>query len=390
MTDGASRSVIATLSACNFVIGMGAFVVIGLIDPMSEALSVSRSGAGWVMTIYAISYAIFSPLLVSATGRIGRRRVLALGMALFGVGMTGAALAPSMGWLLLARGVAAAGAGMFTPVSVAVAAALAAPEERGRVLAAVVFGLTLAQVAGVPAGGWIAFTFGWRVAFWLVAALAVVGIALVWTRVPRGLSFAPVSLSDLGRVIRDGIAMGAILYTASFLGSIFVLYTYIAPLLSETMGFGRDAITLTLVVFGVGAVLGNLLGGWMADNLGFLRTLLLLVAGQLLTMPLFSGLPYPVWALMALVFLWSILGWSFMAAQQVRLLGLAPEEASVVLALNAAAIYVGTACGSAFGGLVLDMAGIDALGIGASIAALWALTHILWSHRSAKLAGRES
>ncbi|MHA7875972.1 MFS transporter [Roseivivax sp.] len=389
MGDAAARRVIAALSASNFVIGMAAFVVIGLLDPLAGSLGLSRGGAGWVMTVYAISYALMSPILVSLTGRFGRRKVLALGMALVGIGMGLGALAESLPLLLAARALAAAGAGMFTPVSVAVAAALSSERNRGVVLAAVVFGLTLAQVAGVPLGSFIAYTYGWRAAFALVSALALVGLVLVWFGVPRGLRLTPVSLRDLARVMRDGVAMGAVLYTASFLGAIFVLYTYVAPLLTETMGFGRDEITLTLVIFGVGAVLGNMLGGWMADNLGFLRTLLLLVGGQIVTMPLFAGLPYPEWALFALVFLWSVLGWSFMAAQQIRLLGLAPEEASVILALNAAAIYVGTAGGSALGGLVLEAAGLTALGLGAGVAALWALTHLLWSHRAAKLAGRE-
>lgn len=126
-----------------------------------------------------------------------------------------------------------------------------------------IFGLSLAQVAGVPAGSWIAFTFGWRMAFWMVAALAVLAVALVWVRVPKGLRFAPVTLRDLGHVMRDGIAMGAVLFTASMLGAIFILYTYLAPLLTETMGFARDGLTLVLLILGVGAVLGNLLGdGW--------------------------------------------------------------------------------------------------------------------------------
>lgn len=385
---GAPRDVIWTLSACNFVIGMGAFVVIGLLEPVAEGFGVSRPQAGWLMTVYAIAYAILSPLLVSATGRIGRRRVLALGLAVFSAGTVLCALAPSLGAAMAGRALAAAGAGMFTPVSAAVAAGLSPPETRGRALAAVVFGLTLAQVAGVPAGGFIAYTFGWRAAFWLILALAAVGIALVWTRVPRGLRFQPVSLGDLAAVLRDRLAMGAVLFTASFLGAVFILYTYLAPLLSDSMGWGRDGITLVLVIYGVGAVIGNLAGGWMADRLGAVRTLVTLSLAQIAVMPLFSTLPWPEAAVLALAFLWSLVGWSFMAAQQVRLLALAPESASVVLALNAAAIYVGAAVGSGVGGQVIDRVGLQGLGVAGGIGALWVLIHILWSHRAATLAGR--
>lgn len=380
-----NRFLITVLSACNFVIGMGAFVVIGLLAPVGEALGVTTAQAGYLMTIYAIAYAILSPLLVSWTGGLGRRRVLAIGMTLFGLGALASALAPGIGWLYAARVVMAAGAGMFTPVSAAVAAGLSAPQERGRVLAAVVFGLTLAQVFGVPTGSWVAYTFGWRFAFWLVLALAAIAGWLVWTRVPKGLRFQPVSLSDLGVVLRDGLVMGAVLFTASFLGAIYVLFTFFQPLLSETMGFERDGITLALLVFGIGAVAGNILGGFMADRIGPVRTLVILSLSQIVILPVFSILPLPVWLLFVAIFVWSVFGWSFMAAQQLRLLSLAPESASVVLALNAAAIYVGTAAGSAVGAQVLAFGGLNLLGVAASVAALGTLGHILWSHRAATL-----
>ncbi|SLN18931.1 Purine efflux pump PbuE [Roseivivax jejudonensis] len=386
--EGAPQSVIWTLSACNFVIGMGAFVVIGLLEPVAQGFGVSRAEAGWLMTVYAIAYAVLSPLLVSATGRIGRRRVLAFGLLVFAIGTFVSAMAPSLWMLMAGRGIMAAGAGMFTPVSAAVAAALTPPAMRGRALAAVVFGLTLAQVAGVPAGGWIAYSFGWRGAFWMILALALAGIALVWTRVPKGLRLDPVTLRDLGLVLRDGLAMGAVLFTASFLAAVFILYTYLTPLLTDTMGWGRDGITALLVIYGGGAVAGNLMGGWMADRLGAIRTLVVLTLCQIVVMPVFSGLPYPQAAVFVLALVWALVGWSFMAAQQVRLLAIAPGEASVVLALNAAAIYVGAAIGSAVGGAVLARFGLGALGIGGGVAALWVLCHILWSHRAAVLAGR--
>ena len=376
---------IALLSACNFVIGMGAFVVIGLLTPMAQGLSVSTGAAGAVLTVYALSYAVMSPLLVALTGRIGRRRVLALGLALFAGGMALCALAPGMGVLLGARALAAAGAGVFTPVAAAVAAALSPPESRGRALAAVFFGLTLAQVAGVPAGSWVAFTFGWRIAFWIVLGLALIGLVLVWTRVPAGLVFQPVSLRDLGQVLADLPVMGAVLFTASFLGAIYVPFTYMAPILEQGMGFGRDGITLALLVFGIGAVVGNLAGGRLADTLGPVRTLAILCLGQIVLMPLLSALPMGTALVFGLIGLWSVFGWSFMAGQQVRLLSIAPTRAPVVLALNAAAIYVGAAVGSAIGGAVVNRAGLGALGVVGGVLALGALAHLLASHRQVRL-----
>lgn len=343
---------IAVLSVSNFVIGMGAFMIIGLLEPLAADLGVSAARAGAVLTTYAVAYALLSPVLVSLTGGIGRRRVLAAGLALFGLGCLLPVIWPTEAALHLSRVFAAAGAGMFTPVAAAVAAGLSAPERRAKALAAVFFGMTMSQILGLPLGSFIAYTYGWRVAFAVVLLVLAPCLWLIWTIVPRGLSFQPVTLRDLGRVMRDGI-------------------------------------TLALLVCGVGAVIGNVMGGALSDRVGPARTLTLLCVAQIIVLPGFSALP---WAggqaemvagalAMGLLVLWSVFGWSFMAAQQARLIGLAPEAAPVMLALNAAGIYVGAALGSAVGGAVLAGFGLAPLGLVAGALMVVALLHLRLSVR---------
>ena len=369
------------LSLGNFIIGMGAFVIIGLLEPLGADMGRSAAGAGLLLTVYSMAYAVLSPLLVAVTGQIGRRRVLAAALAVFALAAALSALATNFTVLNIGRILAAAGAGIFTPVAAAVAAALYPEAQRARVLAAVFFGLTLSQVLGVPVGSWIAYSFGWRWAFWLVLALTLPCIWLTWTRVPAGLRFQPVSMKDLGEIIVQGRLMLAILFTASFLGSIYVLYTYIAPLLSQTMGYGRDGITVMLLMFGMGAVVGNIIGGVLADRLGWRRTLIILCLSQMLLMPVFSVLPFNPVLLAVFCVLWAAFGWAFMSGQQMRLIGLAGPQAPVVLALNAAAIYIGAAIGSAIGGLVIAGFGIIAIGAAGGLAAAFALFHLLLSIR---------
>lgn len=384
MSDAVSTKVdpllIPVLSASNFVIGMGAFIVIGLLNPIAEDLALTTAAAGWIMTVYALAYAVLSPLLISVTGRVGRRRVLATGLGLFAFANGLASIAPDDVTLNIARVLAAAGAGMFTPVSSAVAAGLSKPERHARALAAVFFGLTLAQVVGVPAGSFVAYTFGWRTAFMVVAALAAPCLWLVWTRVPAGLSFQSVALADLARTLSNGPVMLAVLFTTTFIAAVYIPYTYIAPLLSTQMGFERNGITLALLAFGFGAVVGNMVSGITADRIGPFKTLLGLAVAQVALMPVFSVLPLPEVLVLAMIFIWSVCGWSIMAAQQSRLITLAPQAASVVLSLNAAAIYIGAAIGSAIGGVVINSYGLTALGIAGSMAALLAIVHIVASN----------
>ncbi len=378
------RLLIPTLSAVNFIVGMGAFLTVGLVEPIADDFGVTDAQSGALLTTYAILYAILSPLLVSLTGRIGRRRVLAMGLAIFGLSALISAIAPTLLTLHASRGLAAVGAGIITPVTAAVAAMLTAPERRARTLAAVFAGLTIAQAIGIPIGGWVAYTFGWRYAFVIVALLSVPALILLWRIVPAGLSFAPVSLTDLARTLRDGPLMAAVLFTATFLCSIFVLYTYFAPLLAADMGFGRDGITLALFIFGLGAIAGNFTGGALSDRIGACRTLLILTCLQLVALPLYSFLPWPTPILMAFTFTWSIIGWSFGAAQQVRLVALDPARAPVLLSLNAACIYIGAAAGSAIGGAVINRASVSALGFAATLVMLAALAHLLLSNRATR------
>ena len=365
------------LSAGNFVIGMGAFVVLGILNPMAEGLGMSSSAAGWVLTTYALAYGVASPLAVAATGRLSRRTVLAAGLALFGLAALGSALAPTPAALYATRAFAALGAGIFTPVAAVVAAAASPPAERGRALARVFFGLTLAQVLGVPVGSFVAYTLGWQTSFLLVAILAVPCLIGILARVPRDLPFQPTRLASLGEVLADWRTLLAILFTASLMIAVYVVYTYLAPLLAETMGFGRNGISAAFLVFGFGAVAGQPArrAARGPDRAG--PHLVGLAVGEALLMPVFSTLPMPVLSLFALVFVWSLCGWSFMAPQQSRLIAIAPDRAAVVLALNAAAIYLGAAGGSAVGAAVIGRSGVGALGIAGGLMALVALADIL-------------
>ncbi len=385
-----NKLVVPFLSAGNFAIGMGAFVVIGMLNPMAEGLGLSASEAGWVMTVYALSYAVGSPVGVSLTGARSRRVVLTVGLFVFGLASALSALAPSAVWLFGARVLAAGGAGLYTPVAASVAATASAPENRGKALAGVFFGLTLAQVLGIPAGSFIAYTFGWQAVFVFVAGLSVFCAVMVWWVVPRGLAFQPTTLATLGETLVDWRAMLGVFYTVSIMGAVYIVYAYLAPLLFKGMGYGRDGLTIVLLVFGAGAVVGNVLGGGLTDRIGAGRTLVLITLAQVVLMPFFSYLPLPEVVLLVLVFVWSVFGWSFMVPQQTRLVAFSPERQSVLLALNAAAIYIGASIGTTIGGVVIDTLSISTLGLAGGLGGGVALVYLMGSERVFRKAAAEN
>jgi MFS transporter, DHA1 family, inner membrane transport protein len=370
MTSSTSRQ-LWLLALANFAIGMGAFVVVGVLSPVAQAFGVDRAQAGALMSVYAGTYAIASPLLVAATGRLDRRRLMSIGLALFALGAVMAALAPSFALLLAARAVMALGGGLVTPVAASVGVALAGPGQQGRALAIVFGGLTLAQVLGIPAGAWLGYALGWQAAFVVVAVLTLLSLAAMVVALPAGIAVPVASLKSLGAVLRSGRLMGAVAFTALFIGALYVCYTFVAPLLETVYGLSRDGVTGMLLLFGLGAVAGNAMGGRLTDRIGSRRTLVLLCLAQCLLMPALTLPTWPLAVMGALVFTWSVFGWSFMVPQQARLAALDPAQLPVLFALNASAIYVGATLGASVGGMVLNGLGLHALGLfGAALALL--------------------
>jgi predicted MFS family arabinose efflux permease len=154
----------------------------------------------------------------------------------------------------------------------------------------------------------------------------------------------------------------AVLFTALFLGGAYVLYIFLAPFAEARYGLGRDGVTALLLTFGLGAVVGNAVGGWLTDRIGPDRTLIVLGCAQAVTISAITVFSWPGWALFAVVGAWSVACWAFMVPQQARLANLAPPLTPVLFALNAAAIYLGGSIGSISGGAVLRQSGYVALG----------------------------
>ena len=385
---GIPAGLLPTLAFANFAIGIGAFVVIGVLSPIASGLQLSHAEAGMVMSVYAVAYALGSPLAITATGKLDRRSVIMIGMSVFLLAAALCALAPNAETLLAARALGALGAGMVTPVGAAIAVATSPPERRGAALSFVILGLTLAQVAGIPLGSFLGYTAGWRATFWLVVAISAAALVAIFLFVPR-IRTPVTTLAILGRTLASPVLMTAILITASMMGAAWMLFTYFAPLLEETMGYGRNGVTFILVIFGVGAVIGNMIGGRLADRIGPARAMIAVAVGLALVLPLFSLLPIPDAALVALTALWGVVGWAFMAPQQSRLVALDPASQNVSLSLNASAIYVGAAIGSSAGGAIVDNIGFAALGWASGLAVLAVLAHIffsLWLVRRARRA----
>ncbi|HVL83852.1 MAG TPA: MFS transporter [Pseudonocardia sp.] len=378
--DPALRLRLGVLAGGNFAVGTGAFVIVGVLPAVARDVGVGVGTAGQLMTVYALTYAVAAPLLVSVLGRFRRRTVLLAALAVFLAGNVLALLAPGFALLAAGRLVSAVGGAMYTPTSLAAAASLAAEAQRGRALALAFSGLPVATVLGVPLGTVVGEALGWRWSFGLVVALAAAGAVAVAAAVRR-IEDPPLFPLRAWRALlaRRGL-VPAVAVTWLQATAQFTVITYLAALLAGEVGLGGTAIAALLLVNGVAGVAGTALGGSVADRWPAGPTLaasIVLLAAALAT---FGVVADPVTAAVALV-VWGVAGWGFNPVQQQRLVRLHPPSAGATLALNASVLYLGSATGAVLGAAVLPVAGLPGVGPTGAVMAMIALAVLAWGRR---------
>jgi len=337
-----------------FGIGVTEFVIMGLLLDMSADLHVGVQAAGLLISGYALGVVVGAPLITVLTRNWPRKTVLLGLMLIFTLGNGACALAPGYGLLMAARVLAALAHGSFFGVGSVVATGLVAPDRRASAIAVMFTGLTVANVLGVPVGTWLGQAYGWRSTFWAVAAVGLVALVVIQALLPRA-AVAPETMdwrADLKAMARPAVLLG-LLTTVLGYGGVFAVFTYIAPLLTQIAGLPKGAVPPVLLVFGGGLVVGNLVGGKLADRrLGatVLGTLLALAATLgLMTFALHSQT-------LAVVFvgLLGIAAFATVAPLQMWVMSRADGAgATLASSFNIAAFNLGNALGAWVGGLVI-------------------------------------
>jgi len=353
---------IAILAAGTFVIGTDAFAVAGVLPDIASRLNVSTGSVGHLVTAFAIAYAIASPLLSSLTTKWDRRTLLLTALLVFAAGNALCAVAPNYEILFAARIVCGIAAAAFTPTAAATAAMLVAPEARGRALATVAAGLTVATVIGVPIVTLIGTELSFRVTFAVIAGGGLLGIAVIAAAFPAVPTVGGATLRERLDVTRlAGVTPTLAVSLCSFLGG-FSVYTYISPLFTDQLGTGATQITWLLLAFGVAGAFGNSFGGWLTDRVGAERCAVIGLFGAsagLLAIPLIGDM----WTgAIAAILIWGVGAWMTLPAQQTRLIRLSGPAAPMAISLNASAMYLGIGLAALLGNAVISVSGLHGLG----------------------------
>ncbi|KJL27222.1 Inner membrane transport protein YdhP [Microbacterium azadirachtae] len=376
-----------SLAIGSFGIGMTEFVAMGLLPNIAQDLlpelwaqnpdeAIGR--AGILVSLYALGVVLGAPTIAGLVARFPRHRVM-VGLAIaltLGNGL--AVVLPTFETVGLARFIAGLPHGAYFGIGALVASDVLGPGKRAKGVAFILTGLTIANVVGVPAGTFLGQHVGWRSAFLVVTivfALATVCIALF---VPQHAGDPERTFRAELRVFRRPQVWFALATGAIGFGGFFAVYSYIAPVVTERAGAPEWMVPITLVVFGLGMTIGNLLGGVFGDR-NLRLTLLVGLAAMAVVLVLLAVLSFSIWLLVPLSFVMALLSSILSPAIQTRLMEVAGDNQSIAAALNHSALNIGNSLGAFLGGLVIAWgwgfaapswvgAGLAVLGLGIALA----------------------
>lgn len=340
------------LALGGFCIGTTEFAAMGLLPDIARDLGVTIPGAGWSITAYALGVVVGAPVLTVLAARWDRKTLLLALMTFYTLANVLSAFAPALGWLVAGRFLAGLPHGAFFGVGAVLGAHVAGPGKRGQAVALMMAGLSIANIVGVPLTTWVGQLLGWRLSYVGVGLLGLTTLAALAGLAPKLPMHGEASVRKELSALKNGPLWLVFTAGAVGFGGMFAVYSYVAPLLTETAGVPSAGVPLVLSLFGLGMTLGNLAGGRMADwsvvrtaVFGFLAT-----AAVLAVLGLTAGTAgLAIAGLFALGLVSSVLGLSL----QAHLMDQSPRAPSLGASLCHAGLNIGNASGAAFGGMVL-------------------------------------
>jgi DHA1 family inner membrane transport protein len=378
-----SGRAILSLAVGSFAIGTGEFVIMGLLPEVARDIGVSIPQAGHVISSYALGVVIGAPVLAVLAATWERRFLLMVLMAIFAVGNFVSAMAPGYVSLNLLRFLAGLPHGTYFGVASLVAAALAPKGQRARAVGLVMLGLTVATLLGVPLAAWLGQHLGWRAAFVLVGALALLAVGMIWRHVP--VMVAHVGASPMRELVALRskqvwltLGIGAIGF-----GGLFSVFSYVKPTLVEAAGLPLSGVPVVLALFGLGMVCGNLVGARWADR-SLMKTVGGLLVWAVLVLGAFTFTAHHVVAASINVFLIGTVV-AIGPALQIWLMDVAGEAQTLAAALNHSAFNTANALGAWLGGVAISAGfGWESTGWVGALLALGGLGVFAWALSDAR------
>ncbi|MRH88773.1 MFS transporter [Nocardia sp. SYP-A9097] len=343
---------ILALALGGFGIGTTEFVTMGLLPNIADDMNVSEPVAGHIVSAYALGVVVGAPVIAAMAARVGRKRLLIALMVAFTVGNAASVIAPTFATLTAARFVSGLPHGAYFGVASLAAASLAPVGQRAKAVAAVMLGLSAANVVGVPGATWLGQHLGWRDAFVVVAIIGLATVAAIFKFVPElhGIRLTD-PRTELGALRRSQVLLTLVVGAVGF-GGMFAVYTYITTTLTDVAGMSVGLVPIVLMLFGLGMVAGNIVGGVLADR-GVDKAIFAALLAMVVILAAFVAAAHNPFTAAIGAFFIGASGAALAPGLQTRLMDVAHDAQTLAAALNHAALNIANAAGAWLGGVVI-------------------------------------
>ena len=332
-----------------FMLGCNEYMIVGVLPDIAHQYHDSLSTLGLLVTVFALVYAIFTPIITSLANRWRRHHVLLVLMVVFFIGNTWTALASNFISMLFSRVLTATVAGAIISIVLVMASFVAPREKRASLVSWVFAGFSIASVIGIPIGTVISTTFSWHDSFWMISGLTIfVFVSLIWL-VPKDTPQFKSTLSKQFTLLKDTRVLLGVVFIVTVCAADYTIYTYIRPLITNEMGFSNTWLNWLLFGMGIFFIIGNKFGGYIADNGGIHRLGGLYIAMTILYL-LFGPLLSFKWIAIIIVALLCVAFSSYGSSTQLMFLDIAekeyPQSLDLASSLNSIFANIGISLGS--------------------------------------------
>lgn len=349
------------LAFITFLVSTSEYVIAGILDQVASSNNISVSVAGQLITVFALTNAFGSPLVVMATTKMNQRKLLILSLVLMVVGSVVTIRLPGFGFLIVSRIILALGSGVFAIAAKTAAANLASPEKQAGAIGTVILGFSAAIIIGVPIGRFIATAYDWKLIFVGIGILSLLAIFVIMRTIPATNNEAAVPLSKQLSYLKNPKILMGLCVTFFWQLGYGVMYSYIAPFLLTVPSLNGREVSGALFAFGIATLIGSKLGGFMTDRIGNPKTLvggLVVHAAALVLLSTIASSPFVA---IPLLMLWSFSAWSSGPGLQYNLVWLAPEASGIMLSLYGSFIQLGIAAAAGIGGIAVRGTSVHAV-----------------------------
>lgn len=370
-----------------FILGFSEFIIVGILTDLSISFNVDVSTVGYLVTTFAVIYAISTPFVTSLIGQKKLRNMLIIFMVIFTISNFITAIATSYSILTISRTFIALISGPIISIALAFGTHLAPQEKRAWLISWIFSGFSIASVFGVPVGTWLSHQFGWRSAFYLITIISVLSIFLILLSLPgefRQQASKTGRFIDQFAVLKNTQVLLSVSITMFGLGSVYVVYTYLSPIFTDFLNIPISMVTIAFTAYGFMSLISNQLSGKLANRRG-LHLMVKIYIFQIILMLAFSYLINNIIFGLLSIMILGLNMYLMNSPVQMNVLSIAEEKypQSLVLASSLNPIFsnLGIALGSGVGGLIVKNFGIKNIGFGAAIITFLSLICLLYLNR---------